>query len=319
MITSNSLASLFDSQKDVLAEHLKGLVLPKDAAAIQTAVGNYLNKLFDEDGEFRQNLTQPEDYILKAALSLLNAQQEIGSAIQISIPAVDAKKSESHTEKPQFQTQNPFLSKTNPVTAILGTTGGAIIGHAFGGGWATVFGAIAGTAITIYMSNMADAKYQASQTVSLATKKEQEKDINTPIDVSQFIEITHRICESVDNLIATFRAQIKRVVDKYENQEKPSLEKDYITLLEGIQSLIGYERTHSNDEKFILKIKERIEDVAELLENYNLCVEDYTGANKDHFMFVPTPNNTKEKQVYPAITKNAFVILKGKVFTPDNK
>lgn len=318
-MTKTTLASLFDSQKDVLAEQLKGLFLPKDATAIQTAVGNYLNKLFDEDGEFRQNLTQSEDYILKAALSLLNAQQEIGSAIQISIPVIDAKKAESHTEKPQFQTQNPFLSKTNPVTAIIGTTGGAIIGHAFGGGWATVFGAIAGTAITIYMSNMADTKHQTSQTISLATKKEQEKDINTPIDVSQFIEITHRICESVDNLIATFRAQIKRVIDKYENQEKPTLEKDYITLLEGIQSLIGYERAHSEDEKFILKIKERIEDLADLLDNYNISVEDYAETNKEHFMFVPTPNNTADKQVYPAITKNGLVILKGKVFTPDNK
>lgn len=318
-MTKTTLASLFDSQKDVLAEQLKGLFLPKDATAIQTAVGNYLNKLFDEDGEFRQNLTQSEDYILKAALSLLNAQQEIGSAIQISIPVIDAKKAESHTEKPQFQTQNPFLSKTNPVTTIIGTTGGAIIGHAFGGGWATVFGAIAGTAITIYMSNMADTKHQTSQTISLATKKEQEKDINSPIDVSQFIEITHRICESVDNLIATFRAQIKRVIDKYENQEKPTLEKDYITLLEGIQSLIGYERAHSEDEKFILKIKERIEDLADLLDNYNISVEDYAETNKEHFMFVPTPNNTADKQVYPAITKNGLVILKGKVFTPDNK
>ena len=72
------------------------------------------------------------------------------------------------------------------------------------------------------------------------------------------------MCESVDNLIDTFRAQVNRVVQKYESQEKPSLEKEYRSLLESIQSLVGYERNHDmSEEKYNKKIQERIENLSE--------------------------------------------------------
>ena len=59
-----TLKRLFESQRDVLAQRLDGMKLPKDAEKAQAVVSNYLNELFDSDGEFRQNLTQSEDYIL---------------------------------------------------------------------------------------------------------------------------------------------------------------------------------------------------------------------------------------------------------------
>ena len=57
-----------------------------------------------------------------------------------------------------------------------------------------------------------------------------------------------------------------RVVEKYENQEKPTFEKDYGVLLDAIQSLLGasYQMT---DEKRQKRIESRIEDLAESLEN----------------------------------------------------
>ena len=72
-----TLKQLFESQREVLAQRLDGMKLPKDAEKAQAVVSNYLNELFDSDGEFRQNLTQSEDYILQAAMSLLNAQQSM--------------------------------------------------------------------------------------------------------------------------------------------------------------------------------------------------------------------------------------------------
>ena len=72
-----TLKELFESRKNELSEKLSTLSLPKDASKIQSVVTDYLNDLFDSDGEFRQNLTQSEDYILQAAMSLLNAQQSM--------------------------------------------------------------------------------------------------------------------------------------------------------------------------------------------------------------------------------------------------
>lgn len=308
-MTTCTLASLFDSHKDTLAAQLKGMKLPQDAVLIQNTVGNYLNRLFDEDGEFRQNLTQSEDYILKAALSLLKSQQDMNSALQIQ-PTVQQE------EVPVVPEETTLQRNTDPVSTLIGAGGGALFGNVIGGGWYSVFGAIAGTAISIYISNnMANSHRLPTKAIEKKVLPEE-----TGIDVFGFINITHGICESVDNLIATFRAQIRRVIDKYENQEKPSLEKNYSSLLEGVQSIIGFERAHYDEDKFPAKIRERIEDLAELLENYNLEVEDYSDSvSSDHFMFVPTPNTDKLKQVFPAILRDGMVVLKGKVFVPDNK
>ena len=135
------------------------------------------------------------------------------------------------------------------------------------------------------------------------------------IDVKLFTNIVRNICESVDSIIETFRAQINRVVHKYENQEKPTLEREYRFLLEGIQSLLGYERTHSaNDEKYVKKLQIRIEDIAELLENYNLSVENYSEECEHWFEKVVSPETKETRMVYPAIVKDGQAVLKGKVF-----
>ena len=81
MNAKTTLVSLFNKDRETLEKKLEGFVLPKDVDNIQIAISDYLSKLLDNNGEFRQNLTQGEDYILQAALSLLNAQQEIAKTV----------------------------------------------------------------------------------------------------------------------------------------------------------------------------------------------------------------------------------------------
>ena len=73
MIEQKTLTAIFESNKSILKERLEGLILPSDASKIQKIINDYLNEMFNNEGEFRQNLTQSEDYILQATLSLLNA------------------------------------------------------------------------------------------------------------------------------------------------------------------------------------------------------------------------------------------------------
>lgn len=96
-MAKESLKNLFESKQDNLRNSLLNFELPKDALKIEHAVSEYLNNLFDENGEFRMQLTQSEDYILQSALSLLNAQQAILSEV--------SKGKEQKTE--------PILPKTN--------------------------------------------------------------------------------------------------------------------------------------------------------------------------------------------------------------
>ena len=193
-------------------------------------------------------------------------------------------------------------------TAIGGGIGGILLGT-----WGAVFGAIAGTAIVLYYAS------SGSQSISkmLPETLEKTKVVESQLNVDLFLSIIKSICESVDSLIDTFRAQINKVVYKYENQEKPTLEKEYRFLLESVQSLIGYKRAHNEDEKFLRKIQERIEDIAELLDNYNLTVEDYTEEHKNWFDLIENPNTTKLTQILPAIVKENNVVLKGRIFIPE--
>lgn len=96
------------------------------------------------------------------------------------------------------------------------------------------------------------------------------------------------------------------------------MEKEYRFLLESVQSLIGYKRAHNEDEKFLRKIQERIEDMADILDNYNLSVVDYTEDNKNWFDVIESPNTIVLTQVLPAIIKNHNVVLKGRVFIPNS-
>ncbi len=307
-----SLQKLFESRKEQLSAKLDGMSLPKDTDAVYKAVYDYFNEVFDADGEFRQNLTQSEDYILQAAISLLNAQRDMA----ISMKPVDEPGSQAEEEQSSsIPEDKSILSKfagSDIVASLIGSGAGAIAGKVIFGGWGAVFGALAGTAIAIYAS----AAYKQPKSEPKVLVKGTAS-ASYPVNADAFIATISSICASVDNLLDTFRAQINNVVQKYESQPKPTLDSNYLPLLESIQTLVGYARTHSEgEEKYAKKLKERIEDISEVLDTWNLQFEDYDGSNSSSFEKIPSDKAQEEKMVYPAIVKEGAVIIKGKVFIP---
>lgn len=310
--------SLFESEKEILKEKLEGMTVPKDADKIKNIVTSYLSKVFDGKGEYRMKLTQSEDYILQAAMMLLSAQQKMISEFASmelkeessskTLPAAIAADSMIKSERHDSFTMN----RKNQATVLAGTAIGSIGGGLVLGTWGSVFGSIAGTAIALYCAMSKDpSKYEETLQSSGPAGGIVEKKIDTTV----FLNIVKEICESVDSLIDTYRIQIKRVISKYESQEKPTLESEYMILLQSIQSMIGFERTHDLDDRTIGKMKERIEDVADMLENYNIKVVDYDGSNEHLFDMVSSANAVESRMVYPAFVKGNCAILKGKVFT----
>lgn len=318
-----TLEILFAESEQKLREMLSNLTVPKDMERIQTTISEHLSNLLTEEGDFRQNLTQSEDYILQAVLAILNAHQ----ARYTSFPKAEietAPTEESGETRKEGNTdenvnplkkigQKPVKLASSSVAAGLG----ALAGGALAGTWGAVCGAIACTALTAYMVDKFTDNKPADKEIVTKYVKTEAHFVEKPLDIDMLLGVVKNLCHSVDEIIITFRAQINNVVQKYESQEKPSIEREYSVLLEGIQTLVGYKRAHSEDEKFSKKIQERIEDMAELLENYSLNIVDYTEENASMFDFVPSANTTEIKQVYPAIIKAGQIIKKGKVFTPE--
>ncbi|MDE6336189.1 MAG: hypothetical protein K2L34_06430 [Muribaculaceae bacterium] len=315
-MTSNiSLSSIFNETKDELASSLSGLMLPKDSKEIQVRITQYLNNVCDEENEYRQNLTQSEDYILQSALSMLNAQCEMVSTLSHTpkVEVIDSSESIRPSDSSTRTLSTISLSTTN---ALLGSGGGALIGKLVFGGWGAVFGAIAGSAIILYLSQQ-NTKTNLRQLSGKPQSKAKVKIIDVPLNVTSLLNVIGQVCESLDNLIATFRAQIQRVINKYESQEKPTIERDYRVLLEGIQSLLGYKRGHSEtDEKYLSKLQNRIEDLADLLDNYDLEAVDYTSDKAHWFDAIESEKASEIKLVTPAIVKEGNLIIKGKIFIP---
>lgn len=317
-----TLRALFDSKINDLEQRMEGLSLPKDNLKIQEIISSYLSELFDSEGAFRQNLTQSEDYLLQATMSLLTAQQEMGNAFlshkttfkdveESTIQSSVSKESPSSSPK---KIGDYLSSSVNATQTLAGTGAGAVLGKLVFGGWGAVFGAIAGTAVTVYLAgrNPKPSGHAVEKTTTI-----RQEIVNDPIDVHAFTSVVGGICDSVDNLISTFRSQVNRVIDKYETMAKPSIEKEYRFLLESIQSLLGYKRTHSpGEEKYEKKLHNRIEDIAECLENYNLSVVDFDGENDYLFEMVSSEEAKEKRMVYPAIVKDSMPVLKGKVFVP---
>ena len=324
MNDKRSLVSMFEANRQTLEEELAGMMLPNDANKIQNLVSEFFDKLLSEDGEFRRGLSLPEDYILQAALSLLNAQQEMGR--RLSETDIEVQKNVLFAPSENLDTNhsaNPVDGKWAIAGTAVGTAIGAILGKlavsasgatigkiALSTGCGAVCGAIAGTAIVLYLT-----KQQTSTPHKAIPQPIVEVEIrNYEIDVNVFMDIITDICKSIDSLINTFRTQIQNVVSKYESKEKPALEKSYSSLLERIQILLGAAESPISDQERLAKIDDHLARLIETLKEYGLEVASYTEENSDWFEPVESSNDDTPKMIYPAIIKKGTLVKSGKVF-----
>lgn len=246
MSQSPTLTSIFDAHKNELAEKLQSYSLPRDSKDVQITVTDFLNNMFENDGVYRQSLTQSEDYILQSAIQLLHAQQTIASEIANMASGLNAS--------PKKVTE----PVTNPYSSIVGTGVGAIAGS-FLGTWGVVCGSIAGTAIAIYM---------ATKSKKGKTSNEEEPAIIKTLNVNAFINIVKKICESIDELMETYRVQVKRVKLSCEQKEEVTLLNSFNALVDQIANVIKVVKSVSDSVPS--KVLSAVEMLEESLENYDL-------------------------------------------------
>lgn len=310
-----SLVSLFEQNKEELVKQLSGLDLLTETSKVQSIVSGYFKSIFDADGTFRQGLSKSEDYILNSALELLRVQEEMAKQIIVKKPQ---EKKKEEKLKLESVSDKAVCSSPSPLGLMAGTTIGGLVGT-IGGTWWALGGAIAGTALVLYCAyyppKFMKRKVKSLPKDTVSVKKEDP--VKMIIDTEKFLDIVRRICENVDNLIKTFRAQIGLVVDKYERQEKPTLEKTYGSLLDSIQSVLGVAYSNIDSEKRLAKIDDRLEQLAESLENYGLEVVKYAVENSMWFEYLTSNKVSEPTMICPAIVKNGEVIRKGKVFVKE--
>lgn len=251
----NTLKSVFAASKQELLDNLKGLSLPNDSSKIEKIVTDYLRSLFENEGDFRQSLTEAEDYVLQSVLRLLQSQQDIAKEIAKSV-------NESNRQETKTVRVNEEPNPLKPYAAIAGAGVGAVAGGLIST-WAAVAGAVAGTAIVVYIASRPSSYKMSNKNVS-------SQIASTALDANVFLSIVEKICDKIDNVIETYRVQIKRVENIYEQRQTPSLTNNYPALLEQIENVYKY----SSIEGVPSKLKNAIDMLVESLENYNLKIEN---------------------------------------------
>lgn len=249
-----SLKSVFEDSKEKLTRELEGLALPKDAEKVQGVVANHLCELFENENAYRQSLTESEDYILQSTIRLLQAQQNITLEIAKSVNAVQMR------EKTNASANN---NMPKPYHAIVGAGVGALAGG-FLGTWIAVAGAIAGAAVGVYCTS----KTLVYGFTDIENPKDAEHSINTKI----LVGIVEKICENIDGVIETYRVQIRRVENIYNQREEPSLQNEYSILLSQIANV--YNTAKTLNEPIPEKLSAAIDFLAESLGNYGLKIEN---------------------------------------------
>lgn len=251
MESYKSLKKLFDSKKEVLSSELNSLLLPNDSQKACDIVLRHIEELLDSKGEYRQSLTQSEEYMLLSALNLVNMQQVMVQAIdsQIIIPSVQTNVSSSN-EPCLSNEQKAYILGGN---AVLGTAGALVFNS-----WGAVIGAIAGTAIALYW--LEHKKNCSQEEVALEPSQR--------IDITALLNILSDMFEKIDCVMETYRTQEKRIQTNYENREQPSLQRDYKSLLDQIANVCKTREKVAED--IPMPLQQAIDMLAESLENYNL-------------------------------------------------
>ncbi len=254
-----SLKTLFEQSKATLSTQLESLSLPRDTQKVQEIVIRHLNDLLDSTGEYRQTLTQSEEFILISAMNLLQAQQAMIGAVSVHH---DNLNSSSNTEPQCAKKGN--ISKENAPFVVGGTAIGGAAGALIFNSWGALIGAIAGTATVLYYAANQESKTKKGQTTTLTDAKPSENRIN----VEAFLTIVGNICENVDSIIETYRIQVRRIQNTYEQKEKPTLQSDYGMLLDQIANVCRV--CEVNKDSIPEKMQNAIGLLQDSLENYGL-------------------------------------------------
>ena len=266
-----TLKSIFVSNKEDLSKKLNGLLLPQDTQKIQTIVSDYLGNLFENDGIYRQSLTEQEDFILLAVFELIKAQQNMTLGLT-KVPKYTSQGKGDNIKENKSALKKKYLVAGG---AGLGAFAGSELGvkmvnsGALNGNlvstWFAFAGAIAVSALVIYLSYHKENNKTKS-------RKTQENVDELSLNTEVFCSIVERICESIDNVIETYRVQVKRIISTYEQREKPTLLNSYSLLIEQIANVINISRNCG--EVTPDKLKKSILIMEESLENYDLKFEN---------------------------------------------
>lgn len=250
---------------------------------------NVLEKMLTDVINHRHELTDFEKSFLECIIQLMQANDN-GSC----------NMSQSDSNLKNIQASFLFLM-------LFMITLGGILGGIFGGNWqyATFGSVVLSTSLFLFY------RFKKS-----TVKRQEESENNT--DRTAIQQRLVSFCESIDKIAKLHEEEISEAIFKEPQNEEQPFERKYDWILSHIQSVIGYGRYKRGASDYTDNLRERCEDLVLILSNIQLKFVDYNGSNDELFDMVEDADAREITLVLPSVLKDDELILKGKVFIPEN-
>lgn len=298
------VSTVLEQHQSELEELLQNEESKRDNDNLQSDIFDFLSRLLRNSNAIQENLTTSEATILDSVKSLLDSYNTLIFHTQQYLYKTEGPALQSHDVNDIHNSMRSNAAAKNIIASGLG----ALFGKLIGGGWGAVAGSIAGSAVSQMNVNPICENHHPA-------KEEQP----IKVDSGLTVRLATDIYSKIDELIETYRIQTKNIIERHSNHEKYSLGKDYRILLEGIQSLLGYNHLHGTDENCLSKLSAKVNNLGFLLDNYNISIANYSDETQKWFNVLPSSEINEPVQVLPAVIENDQVILKGKVYMPTNE
>jgi hypothetical protein len=308
------LIQLFEENKGQLYNELQALKLPRDREKIQKICIDFSESLWSAKSEYMQNITLPEQDIVKPMLKLIKVLQ----------PAVSIDWNE--TEKPVFASEteeakgNLFLSpKEGIAIGATAITAGAISAVIGGGMIAFFVGSIVGVAVGIIIVKILEDKEQ--QAKQKTATREMQLSLN---DIELLVGKTSEAVACVDDLLDMYRYHLRAIEAEFERLKAGfTLPKKYPTLIQWLQEELArdilYEQ-RKGENAFVNNIDRRMKRVL-VAEGYKLIYDFSSEEFKNYFEYRDSDEVRQEELCYPAIIemKTNSIVKYGVVLIPQKQ
>lgn len=323
-MVQKKLAQLFEENKEQLYEKLQELYLPQDKEKIQKICIDFTESLWSSKSEYMQNITLPEQDIVKPMLKLIKVLQPTVSVdwneIAESIIVSETEEAEEVNNK------MPFVSRKEGITVgATSVTAGAISAVMGGGIIALLISSVVGAAIGVVLVKILDDEKEKQPKQKAVRKKNiPAQSQNVQLSSEDIELLVGKISEAVtcvDDLLDMYRYHLKAIEEELKRQKAEfTLPKKYSTLTRWLQEELArdiLDEQRKGENIFVDNLSKQLKK-SFIAEGYKLIYDFSNEEFKNYFEYRNSDEVTVEELSYPAIieTETNNIVKYGVVLIP---
>ena len=301
-----SLVALFDLIEADLTREFRLISLPQDLDKLENVLKEIFTQRIDIS-QYYEEISPVSLGVLQHCFRIIAVQNKLLSCFEFNpiIGNAPYHKTSVSQNIDGGHTIRTYINDNKEVVATL--VGGILGGGWILSSWGSILIATIGCAIVKYYNNISNLPSHEKRTT-------QTVDSQVSLNVKLMVDTIRDICRQMDDLMQYVQDSIDIYRKKNEIVPEVSLDNTFPDILDCVKSLfLSY-----NKEKSIDKLKEKIQNIFETLENYGYKIVEYSEEFAHCFSIVESPHIHNAQTSKPAVLKGEKILEKGRYLIPSN-